>query len=423
VVQTTTVPPVTVAVCCAHRLFRDTLVSVLSARPDFVVVGAVADPAHLVSLCELRAPELILCSTGDVLSRWLGGLAAVRETCPRTRLVLIYRELSRNDLVASRRAGVDTLVPFSHGLDALLRVLTQHHPSAAGSPTATLTDREQDIVALLAAGHTVGMIAGLLGVGAREVENHKRRIYQKLAVSSQSHLAARAATLGLLGRPPAVVHRADRAAGMPLVVVHAADGPIRQEIEATLLASRLSFVAGGAARTAAGTDILVVVDPAGRDWLEMTRPGTLALLVRSVPMCRDEALAALAHGVVGVVAAAQVGTVLVPALQLAVSGHLTLEPGTGAALAAAGVGWGESEGIPELTVREADILRSIARGDTVRQTARSLGIAEKTVENTQARLFRKLGARNRAGALATAHALGLLELLGGAHSRQVPLNG
>jgi two-component system nitrate/nitrite response regulator NarL len=33
------------------------------------------------------------------------------------------------------------------------------------------------------------------------------------------------------------------------------------------------------------------------------------------------------------------------------------------------------------------------------------------VENTQARLFRKLGARNRAGALATAHALGLLELL------------
>jgi hypothetical protein len=45
----------------------------------------------------------------------------------------------------------------------------------------------------------------------------------------------------------------------------------------------------------------------------------------------------------------------------------------------------------------------------VRLTARALGIAEKTVENTQARLFRKLGARNRPGALAAAHALGLLE--------------
>jgi len=64
-----------------------------------------------------------------------------------------------------------------------------------------------------------------------------------------------------------------------------------------------------------------------------------------------------------------------------------------------------------LTTREGEILSSIARGDTVRQTARTLGIAEKTVENTQARLFRKLGARNRAGALANAHELGLVDLV------------
>ena len=51
-------------------------------------------------------------------------------------------------------------------------------------------------------------------------------------------------------------------------------------------------------------------------------------------------------------------------------------------------------------------------GHTVRQTARSLGIAEKTVENTQARLFRKLGAHNRAGALAAAHGWGLIEAEG-----------
>ena len=63
----------------------------------------------------------------------------------------------------------------------------------------------------------------------------------------------------------------------------------------------------------------------------------------------------------------------------------------------------------ELTAREADILVSISLGHTVRQTAQSLGIAPKTVENTQARLFSKLGVRNRAGALAAAYALGLLE--------------
>lgn len=63
----------------------------------------------------------------------------------------------------------------------------------------------------------------------------------------------------------------------------------------------------------------------------------------------------------------------------------------------------------ELTARESDILTSISLGHTVRQTAQSLGIAPKTVENTQARLFSKLGVRNRAGALAAGYALGLLQ--------------
>jgi DNA-binding NarL/FixJ family response regulator len=63
-----------------------------------------------------------------------------------------------------------------------------------------------------------------------------------------------------------------------------------------------------------------------------------------------------------------------------------------------------------LTPREKDILRSIARGDTVRQTARALTIAEKTVENTQARLFLKLGTHSRAGAVAIAYRLGLLDV-------------
>lgn len=61
-----------------------------------------------------------------------------------------------------------------------------------------------------------------------------------------------------------------------------------------------------------------------------------------------------------------------------------------------------------LTPREIDILASIERGESVKQTARALGIAMKTVENLQSRLFRKLGARNRAQAIAKAHDLNLM---------------
>lgn len=67
------------------------------------------------------------------------------------------------------------------------------------------------------------------------------------------------------------------------------------------------------------------------------------------------------------------------------------------------------DGAPELTVREREILAHIAGGRTIRQTARALGIAAKTVENTQARLYRKLGTHNRAETLAVAYRLGLIE--------------
>lgn len=68
----------------------------------------------------------------------------------------------------------------------------------------------------------------------------------------------------------------------------------------------------------------------------------------------------------------------------------------------------DARALPKLSLREAEILHSIARGQTLRQTARDLRIAVKTVENTQSRLFRKLGVRNRAGALATSYSMGLL---------------
>lgn len=65
------------------------------------------------------------------------------------------------------------------------------------------------------------------------------------------------------------------------------------------------------------------------------------------------------------------------------------------------------EETPGLTHRDRDILASIARGESVRQTAQALGIAVKTVEAEQRQLFGKLRVHNRAQALAEARRLGL----------------
>jgi DNA-binding NarL/FixJ family response regulator len=61
-----------------------------------------------------------------------------------------------------------------------------------------------------------------------------------------------------------------------------------------------------------------------------------------------------------------------------------------------------------LTDREHEVLRCIDGGMSVKQTARALAISAKTVENLQSRLFRKLGARNRAQAVLVGHRIGLL---------------
>jgi DNA-binding CsgD family transcriptional regulator len=63
---------------------------------------------------------------------------------------------------------------------------------------------------------------------------------------------------------------------------------------------------------------------------------------------------------------------------------------------------------PVLTAREQDALVHLAQGHTTRQAARVLGIAPKTVENTLARLYRKLGTRNRGETLSVAYRLGLV---------------
>ncbi len=63
-----------------------------------------------------------------------------------------------------------------------------------------------------------------------------------------------------------------------------------------------------------------------------------------------------------------------------------------------------------LTERELEILRHLSKGLSVKQVATRLGISPRTVESHIAKLYRKLGARNRVQAVSRATALGLVEL-------------
>lgn len=406
-----------VALRSARRLFRDAVVDCLDARPDFAVVGNVADLYELPALCDLRHPDVVIVDVGTGLGAERQVLYRLQDSDAFGKLVVVYERLTPLELSALLTLGVDTLMPYSVGLDALLVVLRRYGyvyrglPASAGAEDG-LTDQEGQVITLLSAGHTVSQIAQLLEISTSAVANAKRRIYRKLDVVSQSQVAARAAALGIAGKNNARPHPNGSAPGTAALVRGAA-GPTLDKVVATLVADGMSVLTGNQADQAM---FVVLVDPVLSDWPCAQQTERPVALVRSTEPGRAEVLEALLRGAVTVITEDRIASDLVPALALATHGYLAIESDTAAALLdAVRAASPATAGLPVLTSRERDILHSIANGHTVRLTARALGIAEKTVENTQSRLFRKLGARNRPGALAAAHALGLLEL--------VPANG
>lgn len=124
----------------------------------------------------------------------------------------------------------------------------------------------------------------------------------------------------------------------------------------------------------------------------------------------DAVVDAVARGADGAISTDVEPTQLVEVLNTVSGGHVSLQAESVDAVVKAlrTVLAASLEARIELTRRELQILESIDRGESVKQTSRALSIASKTVENLQSRLFRRLGVRNRAQAVAVAHELGLL---------------
>jgi DNA-binding NarL/FixJ family response regulator len=285
-----------------------------------------------------------------------------------------------------------------------------------GQPAAwRLTPREMMIVFLLGAGRTTAEIAALLGSRPRTVENRKRHIYDKLGVGSEGQAVAMAVRLGLI---PSGRQRSAGEPGRPaLIVLMGPASEDRDEIAQVLVRERIPFVtvvqSDGLTRddwvmSHQGSLVVVLVDPTEQDWL-VANP----LRAPVVEICSHDVserlavVGAMARKAGGLVAKADAAACLSPALAATAQGMLVVSRRYATAL----MRWAPapSSAAPRLTARERDILDAIARGQTIRQAARSLGIATKTVENIQTILFRKLGARNRRDALTIADGWGLIE--------------
>jgi DNA-binding CsgD family transcriptional regulator len=284
-----------------------------------------------------------------------------------------------------------------------------------------LSEYDMRILALISSGHNAEAMARLLQVSPRTVENHRRRLHMKLDVHNSGHAVARAISMGLIDSPDQngqARHQERRY--RPLVMVSGQPGSSLDAVRCALLAAQISFVHIATPapvhqehwiRWQRGPIVAVLIDPTYDDWLVSVGVTTQIVVVLSIDADLPTFVDVLLRGAHALLRGDDVAEDLAAILPAVAHGYLVVDATHGddiAGLVAIRMGDG-SPAVPALTAREGDILGSIAAGHSIRQTARMLGIAAKTVENTQARLYRKLGARNRAEALTIAHRLGLLD--------------
>jgi len=210
-----------VLICDDQELMRVGLRMIVDSQPDLAVVGEAADGAAAVALAQELKPHLVLM---DVRMPRLDGVAATERICaalPATRVLVITTFDLDEYAYAALRAGAsgflvkdspaaemlvamrgvlrgDAMVAPSVTRRLLDRYVTGVAPPEADPRLQTLTDREREVLGLVARGLSNAEIAAKLFLGETTVKTHVARILSKLQIRDRVHAVVLAYETGLV---------------------------------------------------------------------------------------------------------------------------------------------------------------------------------------------------------------------------------
>jgi len=202
-----------------HPLYRDGMHGLLDSVPDTDVVGEAASGEEAITLAEHLQPDVILM---DIKMPGINGLQAMREilnTSPHIRILIVSMLEDDDSVFAAMRAGARGYVPKGANQAEMLRAIravangeaifgpgiaqrligffSASRPSAQLRIFPELTERESEILALIAQGHTNQQIAEQLVLSLKTVRNHVSNIFSKLQVADRAQAIIRARDAGL----------------------------------------------------------------------------------------------------------------------------------------------------------------------------------------------------------------------------------
>lgn len=197
-----------------HAVVRQGLRMFLELDPELEVVGEAANGAEAVQLAKELHPNVVLM---DLLMPVMDGITAIgalRAETPDVEVIALTSVLEDTSVVNAVRAGATGYLLKDTNADELRRAVkaaaagqVQLSPEAATrlmrevrSPERpeTLTERESDVLQLLAQGQANKEIARNLSIGEKTVKTHVSNILSKLGVQSRTQAVLHAMRIGLI---------------------------------------------------------------------------------------------------------------------------------------------------------------------------------------------------------------------------------
>jgi DNA-binding NarL/FixJ family response regulator len=207
------VKPTRVLLVEDHQVVREGLRALVRGESDLELVGEAEDGDQALQLAAEHTPDVVVL---DVGLPGLGGIEAarrLRKAHPETEVVMLSMHDDASTVDRALRAGAKAYVLKGRGFQSLCEAIRAVRrgetwlspdvsnyvlPGYLGNPEAApLSDREREVLVLIAEGLRGSEIALRLGLKPKTVENHRARIMDKLHIHTTAGLVRYALTRGI----------------------------------------------------------------------------------------------------------------------------------------------------------------------------------------------------------------------------------
>jgi DNA-binding NarL/FixJ family response regulator len=209
-----------------HAVLRAGLRILINTQPDMEVVGEAADGSEAVRKAVETEPNVALMDITMPASGGIKAIERIRQECPQTRVLVltmhddiaylrsalaaggsgyVVKKAADSELLSAIRAVhkghmfVDLASDRINVQDVLVSRAVKAQTRLGGGPKSLLSQREREVLHLVAQGYTNQQVADRLCLSVKTVETYRSRLVEKLELRNRADLVRYALEIGLLG--------------------------------------------------------------------------------------------------------------------------------------------------------------------------------------------------------------------------------